>query len=291
MLRRIPMAAFLLAALAVLPAAPAFGQKKDKANDTNVPSVDADTLTPGDYTGKLQGLPDTDGNFVVRIDFQRLQLDQKALDKALKAGGKENKQLNKLAAENQHIAQLQLEVLNARTAKDLAHKQQQLNQAVMKFEQTLVQLQNTALSPQNNPNLYKTVTDTKDVTFHSTPDLKVRTANLPEVFDEKGNVKKYTKEELDALKGKDKNLPGYESSADKLQVGQTARATLITNKPPRKDDKKAADKKDDADKPADGGDKKNDPKPPDPPKTVVSVLLIVADAPSTDNKDRPKKNK
>jgi hypothetical protein len=80
---------------------------------------------------------------------------------------------------------------------------------------------------------------------------------LPEQFDEKGNIKKYTKEELKQLKGKDTNLPGYESSFEALRPGQLVQVTLATHKakkpaasPGDAKDKPAADKAADKDKAA-----------------------------------------
>jgi hypothetical protein len=51
-------------------------------------------------------------------------------------------------------------------------------------------------------------------------DLVVRVLNPPVVFDEKGRVKRYSKKELDELKGPDKKLPGYQASIDDLKEGQ-----------------------------------------------------------------------
>src|SRR5580692_1107206 len=51
---------------------------------------------------------------------------------------------------------------------------------------------------------------------------KVRTFDLPPNYDEKGNPKKYTKAELQKLKGDDpaeKKLPGYKSDFSELKVG------------------------------------------------------------------------
>jgi len=251
MLRRIFGAGLLLAVFAVLAPAPGLAQKKDaKPGDKTVPTVDADKLQPGEFTGKLQRAPASDGSFTIRVEYKHVQVDQKAVDKHMKAGGNQNHQLTSLVKEQQHIAQLQMDLQRARTPYDLAHKQQQLVQAVAQFERTLAQAQQkTNTLPAN---AFKTVTDSKDIEFHAAAEVKVRTLNLPETFDEKGNVKKYTREELDAAKGKDKNLPGYESSVDKLQPGQTVKVTVAVNRPARPAEKKEDPKPD---------EKKEDPRP------------------------------
>jgi hypothetical protein len=64
------------------------------------------------------------------------------------------------------------------------------------------------------------------VEFQMAENAKVRTMLLPETFDSKGNPKKYTPKELAELKGKDRTLPGYESSVEGLAAGQTVTLTL-----------------------------------------------------------------
>jgi hypothetical protein len=73
---------------------------------------------------------------------------------------------------------------------------------------------------------------TQEVNFQADANVKVRIKNLPEQFDEKGNIKKYTREELSALKGKDKELIGYESSVESLQPGQVVLVSLRSHKKP-----------------------------------------------------------
>jgi hypothetical protein len=113
-----------------------------------------------------------------------------------------------------------------------------------------------------------------DVEFQAKDDVKVRTMNLPEQFDEKGNIKKYTKQELAELKGKDKNLPGYESSIEKLEVGQVAKVTLVlVSKKPATGDKETAGVL--------GADK----------KMQVKTIVILADADKGDVKIKKRKKK
>ncbi len=110
--------------------------------------------------------------------------------------------------------------------------------------------------------MFHVVNAAQKVDFQAEENVKVRIKALPEQFDDKGNIKTYTKEELAELKGKDKNLPGYESSLDKLQNGQIVQVTLGVHKKPKpvappaaspavekdKDKDKDADKETDASK-------------------------------------------
>jgi hypothetical protein len=126
----------------------------------------------------------------------------------------------------------------------------------------------------------------KEFNMETVDDPVVRRLNPPFEYDDKGNVKKYTKEELDKLKGKDKNLVGYEAKVEDLQAGQIVRVYFAKPKAKPKEDKdapKEAPKVDDK-------DKKADDMPPDPPQ--VRLILILADAdPSAADNPQPKKKK
>ena len=71
-------------------------------------------------------------------------------------------------------------------------------------------------------------------------DVQVRLAQPPAQFDDKGKPKKYTKKELDELRGSDKKLPGYTASLEDLKPGQMVKVMLVrkagTPKVSKKDD-------------------------------------------------------
>lgn len=58
-------------------------------------------------------------------------------------------------------------------------------------------------------------------------DLKVRVAQLPPAFDDKGKPRKYTSKELEELKGPDRRLPGYAGSLEDLKPGQIVEVHLV----------------------------------------------------------------
>ena len=87
---------------------------------------------------------------------------------------------------------------------------------------------------QHQRNLYTYEQKTKDLDLQTIDDVVVRLANPPPAFDDKGHPKKYTKKELDELKGPNKKLPGYEAEFSSLRGGQTAVLYLVK----KKDDKK-----------------------------------------------------
>ena len=93
---------------------------------------------------------------------------------------------------------------------------------------------------------------------------KVRLSDPPENFDEKGNVKRYTKAQLQKLKGDDpaeKKLPGYKSDFSEVKVGDVIQVTVSVAKKAAaaKPAKKAAKKDADADKDKDKDDKADKP--------------------------------
>jgi hypothetical protein len=292
----------------------------DKKNDKNapppVPTADSDTLPPGNFTGKLKSPPGSDGSFVVAVEYQHL-----VLKPANKLPKNPTPQLQAVIKDQAKVAQLQTKVATAKTAKGQVTAMQQLQAAM-----AIAQLHLAAIPPQQSP--YNVQTDTKDVTFHAAETVKVRFTQPPSAFDEKGNPKKYTADELKELKGTgaDAKLIGYAGSIDKLTSGMPVRVTTIANKP-KKEEKKPDDKSADPEKKADADAAKKDPADPekkadadtaavkkdpadpkdptapkdptdtkDPgPKTVVSLILVYGDEssgdPPTTTTDPKKKKK
>src|SRR5207244_4264746 len=76
-------------------------------------------------------------------------------------------------------------------------------------------------------------------------------------YDDKGNIKEYTKEEKDKLRGKDTAKPGFDSKIEDLQTGQQVKVYLKTPKktkpvlePDKAEDKADKDKAEDKTEPA-----------------------------------------
>jgi hypothetical protein len=81
----------------------------------------------------------------------------------------------------------------------------------------------------NQANLVRVEETTLDATLQATDDVKVRLAKLPPVFDDKGNPRKYTAQELKDLKGPG-NLVGYTASFSDLKEGQIVRVSVARKK-------------------------------------------------------------
>jgi hypothetical protein len=195
--------------------------------------------------GKLVSVGGTDKTLGLRIDYQMLQPNPNA--------GKSNN--NSV----QHLLQKQQQVLRTRNPFQRAVRMQQLEVQLLK-EQT-----------QAVNNAFKVVRDHKEFDLATTPEVAVRYLEPPVLYDDKGNLKKYTAAELKEMKGKNPDLPGYTAEFDKLQAGQTVRVTLAKPKANKEKDKEAA---------------------ADDTKPQVSMVVVIAEAPLTDTPaPKGKKNK
>jgi hypothetical protein len=283
------LACGLLAALVVVLPLAAADDKKSKKDDPKQTPVDSDKLPAGDYTGKLLTAPGTDGTFTLQVETKRTEPKNPG-----KLTEKETQLQLKIQQSQAKIAQHQAQIIAARTAKDAAHHQAQL-------QQELAHLQNLMAQSQLKPGDLKEVTDTQVYEMKLTDGADVRYMNLPTVFDDEGKPKKYTDKEKQELRGKKTNLPGYEGKVDDLKAGQTVKVTqtrVYPKAPPKDDAKKDDPKKDDAKK----DDPKNDPPAKDAPKDAddkpaekkmqVKLIVILEDAPDqTDPKGKKKKDK
>lgn len=203
----------LTAALVLLPHNYVQGQGKKPAG----PATDSDQLPPGEYVGMLKALPGSDRNFTIEIESARL------VPSGGQRGGNNQNQLLR--------TQLQLQQAQAQMAR--ARTPQQRMQAMRRMQQIQLQMQRAAMQAQRGggggiPPGYKLEKTKVAVDFQLNEKAKIRTLVLPETFDEKGNLKKYSPKELSELKGSDRSAPGYEFSAEQLQVGQMVRVVTAS---------------------------------------------------------------
>jgi hypothetical protein len=264
------LAVGLLAALICgLPSVRADDKKGKKDDPKQQTPVDSDKLPAGDYTGKLVTTPGADGTFTIQIDTKRYEPKNPN-----QLTNKENQLQGKIQQSQQKIANLQAQIIGARTPRDAAHHQTQLQQELNHLQQLMAQ-------SQLKPGDLKEVTDTQVYEMKLTDTADVRYMNLPMVFDDEGKPKKYTDKEKQELRGKKTNLPGYEGKVDDLKPGQTVKVTQVRVYPktPPKDDAK----KDDPNKPE---EKKDDPKKDDPNKADPKKDPPAKDAPK-DPADTP----
>ena len=204
--------------------------KKDEGKDEKVESK----LIPlGSLIGVIQSINSTDGLITLEITLHQLEPNPQA-------------QAN-YARQYQQLLTRQAEVM--RTAN------------IVQRRQKMVQLMQAAQNLQRQSNDLIRVKDVKTkVELKLDDDVKVRTPSPPTAFDDKGNPKQYTPEELKELR-KDK-LPGYPSDKDELRQGQTVYVQVARLKPePKKKDE-----------PRDG-----DKEMPANEKALATLILIVAE--------------
>jgi hypothetical protein len=195
----------------------------------NIPGgapIDSSKLPPGTFVGTLKSLPSSDRMFTVEIETTQA---------VPTAGGRGNPAGSRVLQAQQRMIQAQQRLAQARTP-------QQRQQAMNQFLQAQMQIQRAIAQSQGRGGAgYKLSVQKKAIDFQASDKVKVRTLVLPEKFDEKGTLQKYTQKELAELKGKDKGLPGYESSLEKLEVGQIVQLTLAAAAAPGKSPNKDAD--------------------------------------------------
>jgi hypothetical protein len=82
---------------------------------------------------------------------------------------------------------------------------------------------------QHKANLYTYEKKTQDIELKSIDDVVVRKIKEPQVFDDKGKIKKLTPKEKKELKG-DPKLPGYKAEFSDLAEGQLVECHLVKKK-------------------------------------------------------------
>jgi len=267
--------------------------QKDKKKVTDpTPTVDSDKLSTGEFVGMVKSTPNTERNFTVTVETQKLVYTGK--------GGNTSGPTSRIITLQNKIAADQAAMLKAKTASQRNRYQQNLVRDQNQLQQAINQLNAQYAKNGGLPPGYKVDVTKTDVDFQTAEAVKVRTMVLPTEFDEKGNKKTYSKKELEEMKGKDKTLPGYESSLDKVEVGMKVRVVLgrapTPKKTPTTESTKAEKDKAEKDKePAKDKDTIKDPstKDKDEPadenkKMQVKQIIILEEAPATVN---PKGNK
>lgn len=255
-MRRLFGAGWLLVVCLVMPGLDARGQNKKKGNvKAAVETTDSGKLTAGDFIGILRSVPGSDRLFVLEMQEQKL----------IPVAKPKNGQVG-LGVEDGVSSALTLVLValsnpagggsNQKATPKTGTKKTTPNNTqppkVVKPVAKPAPVKVVRVPARRHPHPvrgirkpvppgYREEVVKKNIEFQTADGVKVRTMLLPEAFDEKGNLKKYTKEELAQLKGEDKNAAGYEFSLDKLEVGQKVRVTLAAA-PRKAEDKENKDK-------------------------------------------------
>jgi len=165
-------------------------EKKEPEKKKELPSTEK-LLTVGQVTGKI--LTVVESKKSIRLQVTLPKVDTGSL---------------------QAMAQAQQEMQQAYLQRDPNQRIQAIRNAQQKYLQAQQKLYTT---------------ENKEIELQTIDEVKVRTANPPERFDEKGQVKRYTAQELRELKGTDRH-PGYPAEFGDLHEGQIVTVTLVRKK-------------------------------------------------------------
>jgi hypothetical protein len=251
-----PLATLLLAAALISQTVAAPDPPPTTSPSKNTP-LDGEKLPPGQMLGRLVSTPGSDGSFTLQLGYSHLELkDPKSA----------NRISNQLNGQLQQIAKLQADIARSKKPAPLIQKLQGLVANVQREQQKAQQ------------NLFKVVTDYKDVDLHAVSDVVVRYLQPPVVYNDKGEMKKYTTAELKEMKGDDPKAEGYEAKSSDLLVGQIVKVTLKVHKDPDAGATagSSAANKPTAEKPAADEPKKDKPKPAEMKTEVVKIVIVVA---------------
>jgi hypothetical protein len=174
----------------------------DKPPVKDKPDPAAEKYIPvGSVAGVVQGAPGEDGLLKVKVTLRYLEPNLQA-------------QANLLKEEQQLIAR-QAAAMQIRNP---VQRQQE-------FIRILRDAQNIG-----RENLFNLKEVQKDLEFETVDETKYRAADVPIAFDDKGDPKKYTPDELKELKGPD-NLPGYTADRGALRANQIVVVAAGMRKP------------------------------------------------------------
>lgn len=260
----------LLLAVVILVPAEVHAQKKKKGKNDSAPPASAQDYAQlsqlKEVTGKLVFAELSAQSLSLRLDYQHVEANPNY---------KPNKSNNNVYQQMQRVMNDQAALARTKNAVQQQQKMRQLAQDMQRLQQQL------AGTGKANPNSlpYKIVTDSKDFELPVDDKVVVRRQNLAFMYDDKGEVVKYSKEEIEKLRGKDKSKPGYEAKFEDLTAGQTVKLYL-----------KAPATKTASTKDPKTGDE--DLATPNDRKPRVTMILIVQDSnEALNNQQQQKKNK
>ena len=167
-------------------------------------------------------------------DDKKKDDDKDKKDKLLPAGTLQGK-ITKLDADKKTVSveiTFYYQKPNNDEYKAMIDAQNRYNQAVFKRDRNgAIQAQNDMVT--HYAKLYSIEKKTQNLDLQIMDDAKIRVSYPPIAFDDDGKPKKYTKKELDELKGPDKKVPGFPAEFDALATGETVQVMLVR----KKDDK------------------------------------------------------
>ena len=226
MKRLIPLAGLFLTLAVVFPS-DLWAQKKDKKDDKNT------SATPKEYQ-QLQTVKELVGEVAgidpnSRVLTLRLNMPQWEANPGFKGGAAGGG--NPL----QKLMQSQAQAMRNPNPVQRAYKLQQINAQIQRAQLKLLMGQGGGT--QNGP--YRLAKNGKDFELVVEDKADVRKMFIGVEYDDKGNIKEYSKAELAKLRGSDTSKPGYAAKLADVQAGTQVRLSLTPPKNlAKKDDTK-----------------------------------------------------
>jgi hypothetical protein len=203
-----------------------------------------------DMTGKLVSIDTMSVTF--RLDIPHLDPNPKY--RPPKGNNRQYQQM-------QRIYRQQAKIMATRDPFVRQMKMQQL-MATMQKDQYLQMTQAAAASGKPNNQPFLLAHQYKDFELELAENVILRKSDLERKYDDKGNLKPYTKEEIAELRRQDPNptKPGYQAKMEELQAGLQVKVYLKMPKKtkPASESDKAEDKAQGKDKAADKADESAD---------------------------------
>jgi hypothetical protein len=233
----------LIAGLALLLALtlPAWSAPK-KGGKGPASIIDSANLPTGTYAGTLLSAPGTDGSFTLQVKAQVPTLNLRG---ARGAGGNPQALLRNILQQQRRLQQALARQMRsgrgrrpgnyrgrpgqARRGRGRGRGRGNPIQQIRRQQQAALR----RLVRGQGKGRVKMTTVTYIIDFQTSPDVAVRVLHPPEAFDDKGNLKRYTPEELRKLKGSNPRLPGYEAKQEDLTPGNIVQVTLSPRRRPR----------------------------------------------------------
>jgi hypothetical protein len=272
-LKALLRAAVLLATMAPL-ATDVAGQQKNPKNQPNQPTP----AQPQDYyniqakrnlTAKLLAFDDANHTISVRIDFF-----QWVPNPAYKPNTGAQ---NALVADYNRLQQEQQRLAAAANRKPTAADWQHYQNALSLQNRIAADMARANSFDPKNPPFIK-LDQFKDFDLDLQPNVALRKMFLPQEYDDTGNVKEYTKEQITELRGKNEPKGSYAAVPSDFHAGQGVWVYLAR---PKTDNGNAAEKKDEA---------KDNTMPRPAVKMLVAFDNNTAATPTTDSPKKKKKN-
>jgi hypothetical protein len=285
------------------------GQVKPGQKKTTVQTQDA---TPQDYAALVQAKEIIGTITYVDVGTNTLTIRVELQQMVPNTNTANNKNLN---AQQQALLRSQQQIMrdyqNIMNSRNPLQQQQRLQKLMMDYQNLQMRMAQSGM----NTNQYKTVTVVKEFDIDLAPGegLRVARAKLPEEYDDKGNIVKYTEEELKKLR--DPVLGGFLAKPADLLPGQKVNLYVSprpkANKTDPKKNKTDPKKVDEDAKKTEPGDEPLTPKTTgktgdtttgkiggdaqSPPHPYVRSIMIVAEPdpaaqPKNDKKKKKKNN-